>query len=143
MRKIKGILVCLLVMVAFRLMAVEYQPIEAFGSTSAYMGERSYQPVMSSGRTQASGSLSAISASNFEELNGEGGAMYRPGSIRKGRPGGGGDSGGGGGESSGSGAIGELDFHSPVGDTPWILLALLSAGYAVRRIAKRKLRIEN
>jgi len=110
MRKIVGILVCLLL--SLQLYAVGYQPVTysapvtTFRSTSAYNG--SIQPT---------GSLSAISAANYNALNSEGGACYSPaqhGTIHRGRPG---------------GAIGEYDFHSPVGNTPWFLMAVLAAVY--------------
>ncbi len=115
MRKIKGILVCLLVF-SSRLIAVDYQPI-AFSSTSSYMGDNQATRQMTHyDRTQPVGSLTTISASNFESLNGEGGA-FSPAAAsgpRRGRPG---------------GAIGEYDFHSPIGDTPWGVMLLLAVGY--------------
>ena len=77
----------------------------------------------------ATGSLSSISASNFQTLNSEGGACYHPTEAynaprRAYRPG-------------GSGGSGVVDTHSPVGDTPWILFALLAVGYAIF-VKKRK-----
>ena len=78
------------------------------------------------GRGVAPMGPSAISASNFKKLNSEGGACYNPGQDRRksGRPGGGDD---------GSGAIGEYDFHSPIGNTPWLLILLMSIGYILRK----------
>lgn len=140
MRKLKGILVCLLVLVTIRIGAVEYHPV-SFRSTSAYCQDNraangGIQSAMRttgvmtyrSGTISPTGSLSAISASNFETLNSEGGACYNAprhgATIKRGRPGGGGDD-------SGSGATGEYDFHSPVGATPCLFLALLAALYVV------------
>lgn len=104
-----------------------------FRSTSSYVGggrSSANQPQSPYGqRGLTSGSLSTISSSNFLELNSEGGACYQPSShARKGRP-------GGGGGDSGGGAIGEYDFHSPVGNALWPLL-LLGGLYMIR--LKRK-----
>lgn len=123
MKRIIGIIWCLWLVA--RCYAVDYQQT-SFRSTSIYSGEqRTAQPALYSGRPQTVGSISAISSSNFNALNSEGGAFYQPSVTsgpRKGRPGGSG--------SGGSGAIGELDFHSPVGHTPYILLAILATIYA-------------
>jgi len=138
MRKIIGIIVCLFITVG--LWAVEYHPA-TFSSTSAYMHESRVANVANqsamrlsgamafrSGAITTTGSLSAISASNFETLNSEGGACYNAprhgATIKRGRPGGGCDD-------SGSGATGEYDFHSPVGATPCLFLALLASLYVV------------
>ena len=58
------------------------------------------------------------------------GACYNPArdgaTIKRGRPG---------------GAIGEYDFHSPVGPTPWILMLLLAGGYILlkrKRLSEQK-----
>lgn len=136
MRKIIGIIVCLGISVG--LWAVDYQPA-AFGSTSAYLSEgrvanlgaSSMRPsgaIAYSSGVSMGGSMAAISASNFESLNSEGGACYNPardGSAihRVGRPG------------SGSGGTGVSDPQSPVGPTPWILMLLLAGGYI---LLKRK-----
>lgn len=147
MRKIIGILVCLWISVG--LWAVDFQPA-AFGSTSAYLHEGRGAGIASQSAMRPSGalaygsgvskggSMAAISASNFETLNSEGGACYNPArdgsAIRRGRSGGGGDD-------SGSGAIGEYDFHSPVGATPWILMLLLAGGYILlkrKRLSEQK-----
>ena len=133
MRKIIGILVCLWISVG--LWAVDFQPA-AFGSTSAYLHEGRGAGIASQSAMRPSGtlaygsgvskggSMAAISASNFETLNSEGGACYNPArdgaTIKRGRPG---------------GAIGEYDFHSPVGATPWLLMLLLAGGYI---LLKRK-----
>ena len=124
MRKVIGILVCLFL--SLRLSAVSYQPVTysapptGFRSTSAYTG--SMQPT---------GSLSAISSSNFEALNSEGGACYNPSASgpRKGRPN----------ENTygGTGAIGNVDFHSPVGEMPWAGMLILAVLYAIY-VKKRK-----
>ena len=132
MRKIKGILVCLLVFLLPSMGRADgaYQPI-AFGSTSAYRSEnRTSQQVMQYDSPRPVGSLAAISASNFETLNGEGGAFASSSSAsgprRAGRPWGGGT-----GEE-----IGNYEFHSPVGDTPWLLMFLLGVGYIAFRTSR-------
>ncbi len=123
MRRLLGIVVCL--WIVERLLAVEYRPI-GFSSTSAYAGsQRSEQmAMMPPSRVQTYGSMSAISAANFTALNSEGGACYTPtdmerpkGNVRKGR--------------SGGNGTGMYDFHSPVGATPCLFLALLAALYVV------------
>ena len=132
MRKITGILVCLY-MVWSPLSAVTYQtyqPSADFRSTSVYVAESRPSSAFgypSSGMTvnRATGSLSAISAANFEALNSEGGACYSPSGPRRGRPA---DDGQG-----GSGAIGDVPNHSPIGDTPWFWFLLLAAGYMARK----------
>ena len=76
---------------------------------------------------------SSISAANFEALNSEGGACYQPAyapGVRKVRPG---DEEGGGG-----GAIGEYDFHSPVGNTPWLLTLIMLLAYVLKKRLFRK-----
>ena len=124
MKKIIGIIVCLWVVTTAG--AVEFAPAAPFRSTSAYgaHGEQ-YQQQMTTAnsRPQSVGSLSAISASNFEALNSEGGAFYSPSEAssapsgpRKGRGGGG----------TGIGVIVE---ESPIGDTPWLIMLLLGVGY--------------
>lgn len=119
MRKVVGILVCLFL--SLPLSAISYQtmsysaPATDFRSTSVY-----------SGSVQSTGSLSAISASNFNALNSEGGACYLPSAVssepRRGRPG---------------GFIGNYDFHSPVGDIPFVLMAIMAGLYAIF-VKKRK-----
>ena len=142
MRKIIGILVCLWISVG--LWAFDYQPA-TFGSTSAYLsGGRAADFGASSAMRPSgamaytsgvsmSGSMSAISASNFETLNSEGGACYNPArdgsAIRRvGRPG------------SGSGGTGVSDPQSPVGDTPWIIMALLGILYLIRSKKRKKVK---
>lgn len=145
MRKTIGILVCLLI--ATSLLAVSYQPCRInvsaaqggyqaasvlpssdFRSTSAYDNR---QPLAVSHHSASlSGSMQIISASNFDALNGEDGMFSETSasasSIRRGgRPGGGGGSGGG--------AIGEYDFHSPVGNVPWIVFLIFAIVYAARK----------
>ena len=121
MRKFIGIVVCLLL--SLQLSAVSYQtmtysaPETNFRSTSAYAG--SYQPT---------GSLSAISASNFQTLNSEGGACYN--GPRRGRPKGDGN--------TNTGLIGSYEFHSPVGDIPFVLMAFLALLYARSILSRRK-----
>lgn len=139
MRKIIGIFVCLWVVT--RLFAAGYQPFAysapptEFRSTSAYTASTSALPATTV-RVGTSSSFSTISTSNFQTLNSEGGLCYQPSATanraRKGRPTE--DEGG-----DGDNAIGEYDLHSPVGETPFILFALLAALYiGWRRMAKVK-----
>ena len=133
MKKVIGIIVCLWVVTTAG--AVEFAPAAPFRSTSAYgaHGEQYQQQMMTANsRPQSVGSLSAISASNFEALNGEGGAFYSPSEAssassgpRKGRPG---------------GAVGEYDFRSPIGDTPWLIMLLLGVGYIAFLTFRRQTR---
>lgn len=137
MRRLIGILVCL--WVATSLFAVTYQPCKpaAFRTTSAYVAPmQSASPTMSTNmqRPLASGSLSAISASNFEVLNCEGGACHIPSAtpgIRKGskvtEP-----------ETE---AVGEGVWESPIGDTPWILFGLLLIAYGAFKWKKKSAEI--
>ena len=148
MRKSKGILVCLLVTV--RIGAVDFQPV-SFGSTSAYLHEArganiapqsAMRPtgILAYGPSKAysTGSPAAISASNFETLNSEGGACYNPtrngSAIRRvGRSDDGGE--------DDSGAIGAYGYHSPVGTTPWLMMLLLAGAYILlkrRRLPEQK-----
>ena len=130
--------------VAASVFAVAYQPCQpsSFRSTSTYVcgaadyNQSSYTIHHTSYTTKATGSLSAISASNFAELNSEEGwcaGTSAKANIRKGRPGGGGGGGGG--------AIGEYDFHSPIGDTPWILFGLLLLAYGAFKWEKKSAEI--
>ena len=125
MSKRLGIIVCLLI--SLQLSAISYEPMTysapptAFRSTSAYSG--SIQPT----------GFAAISASNYEALNSEGGACYNAASgPRKGRPKGG-DSGNGG------GFIGDYEFHSPIGDVPFVLMAILASLYAFFAKKRKKM----
>ena len=137
MKRLTNILVCLFV--ATSLLAVTYQPCQptSFRSTSVYVttAQPSSMTMSMSPQYPKSIGLTAISASNFDALNSEDGwcaeSSARVGSIRRGRPGG-----GGGGSGGGGGAIGEYEFHSPVGDTPWILFILFAAAYIVLRRKK-------
>ena len=130
MRKYIGIVVCLLI--CCQLSAVTYgslyQP-QPFHSTSAYV-DQSYAVSMAMEKrtvtmTRPVGSLSSISASNFESLNSEGGACYAPTAAgpRRGRSG---------------GSIGEYEFHSPVGPTPWLMMLLLAAIYGIYKKNRKK-----
>lgn len=137
MKKVIGIIVCLWVVATAG--AVEFAPAAPFRSTSAYgaHGEQ-YQQQMTTAnsRPQSVGSLSAISASNFEALNSEGGAFYSPSEAsapsgpRKavGRPG------------SGEGGIGVIVEESPIGDTPWLIMLLLGLGYIAFLTFRRQTR---
>ena len=141
MRKIISILFCLWISVGLR--AVDFQPA-AFGSTSPYLHEGRGAGIASQSAMRPTGtlaygsgvsmggSMSAISSSNFETLNSEGGACYNPArdgsAIRRvGRPG------------SGSGGTGVSDPTSPVGPTPWILMILLAGGYIL--LKRRRLSV--
>jgi len=145
MRKYIGILVCL--WVATSLLAVTYQPCKptAFRTTSAYVAPiqtTSTTMSMSMQRPLASGSLSAISASNFEMLNSEGGwcaatsASANKPHVRKGGRLDEDDE-----EDDNGNAIGEYDFHSPIGDTPWILFGLLLIAYGAFKWKKKSAEI--
>ena len=129
MRKWIGILVCLLV--SCQLFAVSYQPCKAtsFRTTSAYVVPMQHTSLsMNMQRPLTTGSLSAISASNFETLNGEGGACYSPNYANKGPRRGRGD----------EDAIGEYDPHSPVGDVPCILMAIMASLYVIWTKKRKK-----
>ncbi len=132
MRKIIGILVCL--WVAARLFAVDYQPFAysapatEFRSTSAYTASTNVLPA-STARVGSTSSFSAISSSNFSTLNSEGGLCYTPasGPLRVKTP------------KPDVPPIGENEEEFPIGDTPFILFALLAALYiGWRRMAKVK-----
>jgi len=121
--------------------AVDYRPVHltappsAFRTTSGYLASNSLSGLTSNSlsgltvqRSNNVSGLSSISAANFEALNSEGGACYQPAyapGVRKGRPGD--DEGGGG------GAIGEYDFHSPVGNTPWLLTLIMLLAYVLKK----------
>ncbi len=137
MRRFFGILVCLFwVANMFATTYQSYQPTD-FRSTSAYVTSRPDGISTYQSQAVSHQSIASISASNFAAMNEEGGEFYQPPAtnphIRKGRPGGGGDSGGG--------AIGEYDFHSPVGAIPWLIFAVMVAAYCFvkkRRSLKEK-----
>ena len=130
MRKLIGIIVCLGLTAA--LSAVTYQPCKAsdFRSTSSYVvnGNQTLAPQAQMGlvpaRTAPTGSLSAISASNFESLNSEAGLMgtSEPSGPRRGI-----------GRGDGNGGVGVITEESPVGDTPWLVMALLALFYIALR----------
>ena len=132
MRKIIGIVVCL--WVAARLFAVDYQPFAysapttEFRSTSAYNAPQTANS-FSTTPTGLTSSLAAISASNFDALNSEGGLCYTPasGPLRGKKP--------------DVPPIGEDEEEFPIGDTPFILFALLAALYiAFRRLKSEKVK---
>ena len=122
MRKIIGILVCLLVL-------IEVQGADmAFRSTSPYLSAGSSMCVSSSAPAS---SFSAISAANYAALNSEGGACYMPSTLsgpRRGRD-----------DYGGTEPIGGITEHSPVGDTPWALMIWLCLGY-VAYVERKKIR---
>ena len=143
MKRLINIWICLCV--AASALAVTYQPCQSssFRSTSVYVGGGVgyHQSPMTNHQSsftnhRPSGSMQTISASNFARLNSEGGECYqpsygarRPGLRREGRD----DED----EDDSNNAIGEYDFHSPIGDGTWPLL-LLSMLY----VLVRKLRLE-
>lgn len=125
MRRLIGIIVCLWLGMTMPVKAVSYHPAKVttpaitytappteFRSTSAYAGG-----------LKSTGSLGVISAANFASLNSENessGSSGRPTPSlrRESRPG-------------GSGGMGNVETHSPVGATPCLFLALLAALYVV------------
>ena len=120
MRKGIGILVCLLV--SWPLLAAGYQPMTysapetVFRSTSAYI-ERTPAAV-----DRPSGFL-AISEANYRALNSENsGGPNR----RTGRP--------SGTDYGGTGAIGNYDFHSPIGDIPWGMTVIFALLFAYKKV---------
>lgn len=123
MRKVLGILVCL--WVAARLFAVDYQPFAysapatEFRSTSAYTASTNALPATTA-RVGSTSSFSTISTSNFQTLNSEGGLCYTPasGPLRVKTP------------KPDIPPIGENVEEFPIGDTPWIIMALLAGLYA-------------
>lgn len=128
MRRVISIIIGLLLIVTgvFAVTFSPYQPDASFRSTSAYL-ERERMSVLSADMGMyrpVSGSLSAISAANFEELNSEepSESSSKPhGRVRTGR-----------GNYSGL-ATGTTEWHSPVGDVAWGVLLLLGALYAWRK----------
>ena len=130
MRRKIGILVCLL-WVTISAFAVGYQPCggASFGSTSAYVSTRQ----ISCSRTPYTvhQSASAISVSNFNTLNSEGGACYHPSAInggpRRGKI-----------TEPGTEAVGEGVWESPVGEIPFILMAILASLYVIWTKKRKK-----
>ena len=121
-------------------------PQAEFRSTSAYIHRtmivsQPQQTVLehhsSHYAATATTSFTVISAANFQTLNTEGGLCYQPASgiakAKKGRP-------GGGGGDSGGGAIGEYEFHSPVGEMPFILMAIMASLYGIYAKKRKKSR---
>ena len=144
MRILKSILVCLfMVFAASYCGAVNAMPYTEFRSTSVYMGSparnnksqiTNYQSQISNQRlARPSGSLTAISASNFAQLNGEGGACYQASALHKPAARRGGRDDMEDEEGDGGNAIGVYDFHSPVGNTPWVLILLLLFAYVIKK----------
>lgn len=149
MRKILGILVCL--WVATSVFAVDYHPIKATGyrsagrytsasdapvsdfrSTSAYSAPLTANS-LSTTPTGLTSSLAAISSSNFDALNSEGGACYQPSALSSGprrgvtRPGSDDEDEDPDEENL---AIGEYIERSPIGEIPFFVMALLVGLYA-------------
>ena len=85
-------------------------------------------------------SFSAISASNFRQLNQPGGACYMPSATSNGprrvsRPGSDGDE-----DDEENLAIGEAVWRSPVGDTPWLFVLILATAFACMRFLRSRQR---
>lgn len=133
MRKYINILIGLLLLAAHA-RAVSAFPNMEFRTTSSYMSSArtNHQSQITNYQlARPSGSMTAISASNFAQLNGEGGACYRASEIHNPaiRRGGRDDEEGEGGTSG----IGMTEFHSPVGNTPWGLILLLLFAYVIKK----------
>ena len=130
MRRIAFILICLWVVAnSFAVTYSTYQPTGTdFRSTSAYVQSTAGYS-QSSITNRATGSMTAISASNFSTLNSEGGACYIPSATRIGprrvkidEP--------------DTEAVGEGVWESPVGDTPFLLLSLLVLLYVLPKLPR-------
>lgn len=131
MKKMKGILVCLLLLLpAIGKAGGAYQPF-AFVSTSAYRSsgnESSYSSTLSN-HSQPVGSLAAISAANFASLNSDEeafspAAAAGPRRVER---------------QDGTGGTGVSIKSSPVGDTPWLFIVLMVLSYiAVRSLLRRR-----
>ena len=137
MRKYINILIGLLLLAA-PARAVSAFPNMEFRTTSSYMSSGTCHTSSSASytihhtpSTRATGSMTAISASNFAQLNGEGGACYRASEIHNPaiRRGGRDDEE----EEGGTSGIGMTEFHSPVGNTPWGLILLLLFAYVIKK----------
>ena len=135
MRKYIVILVCLWVTVAMYAVSYStYRPTggTSFRSTSAYVATQhtSLTINMSSPRPTAMG-LTAISASNFNTLNEEGGACYLPsatsGGPRRVKI-----------DEPETESVGEGVWESPIGDIPWIFFMLLLFSYLLRHSLPKK-----
>ena len=141
MKKIIGIIVCLWSVVS--VFAVDYHPIKATGNRPAgsYYAThsqpssafRSTSVYNSRGLNGYGASFSAISTSNFNALNSEGGACYLPTATsgpRKGvvRPGSDSDD-----DDEENLAIGEIIYRSPLGDAPVGLILLLCGIWIISR----------
>lgn len=140
MRRFFGILVCLFwVANMFATTYQSYQPTD-FRSTSAYVTSRPDGISTYQSQAVSHQSIASISASNFAAMNEEGGEFYQPPAtnphVRKGRP-------GGGGGDSGGGAIGEYDFHSPIGATPWLLFAVMVTSYILIKRRRNRMNRTN
>ena len=119
--------------------AVSAFPNMEFRTTSSYMssGRTNHQSQITNYQlARPTGSMTAISASNFAQLNGEGGACYQASAIHNPtiRRGGRDDEEGEGGTSG----IGMTEFHSPVGATPWIFMIILAAAYGIIKRRNKK-----
>lgn len=150
MRKIIGIIVCL--WVAMGVFAVDYHPIKATGyrsagrytsaysapassfrSTSAYSAPLTVNSLSTTPTGGLTSSLAAISSSNFDALNSEGGACYQPSALSSGprrgvaRPGSDDEDEDPDEENL---AIGEYIERSPIGEIPFFVMALLAGLYA-------------
>ena len=138
MRTYINILIGLLLLAA-PARAVSAFPQTEFRTTSAYMssGRTNHQSQITNYQlARPTGSIAAISASNFAQLNGEGGACYQASAIHKPIRRGGRDDEE---DEGGTSGIGMTEFHSPVGATPWIFMIILAAAYLfVKRRNKKE-----
>lgn len=125
MKRLTGIIICILFAVS--MLAANYTPVD-FHSTSVYTASPTNSrginmPTNTTYGVRPTGSMSTISASNFQTLNSEGGACYQPSAIsnpsmRKiSKPG------------SGEGGTGIVNQEYPLGDTPWLLFIMLVAAF--------------
>ena len=122
MRKWIGILFCLLV--SCQLLAVSYQPCGPMAPRSGAVYVAEQQQLVATINMQrpiTTGSFASISASNFEALNSEGGACYHPamrGPRRIDRE-----------DMEDEYGTGQINWESPIGNVPWILMVLLTGIY--------------
>ena len=132
MRRIRVILLCLWVVASsFAATYQCYQPTSDFHSTSAYRtnSQSSMSNYQSPTTNMATGSLSAISASNFNALNSEGGLCYaasaKSSPFRAGKK-------------PDTPPIGQIEEESPIGEIPFILMAILASLYVIWTKKRKK-----
>ena len=133
MRRLGFILICLWVVAnSFAVTYSTYRPTGTdFRSTSAYMAPNS-TPDTVHHTPYTNQSLSAISASNFESLNSEGGACYIPsatkGGVRKGNKV----------TEPDTESVGEGVLESPIVDIPLIFFMILLSAYVIPHSMQKK-----